>query len=127
MHDKVSAPLGVRELVFLLEAYFDDLWHEHRKTLLRLWGTAPAPKSAAPVATLRLLEKLSATELTRRLIDCALVGELKSSQWAQVSPKRLLRLATRHKINLKAVRSESDAALKKAEPKKATPTTGKAH
>ena len=110
---KVSAPLVMADLVLVVGAYFEDLWHEHRKTLLKLWGLAEKePKGGAQPTLNKKLADLSAAELARCLIDCALVGELRSVGWNASRPARLLMLADRYRINLKAIKRESDAEFK---------------
>lgn len=122
MRGKLSAPLSGPDLALIVGAYFADLWHEHRKALLRLWGfTEKDPKGAHPSSSLhKKLAELPAAELARCLLDCALVGELRSSPWNDSRPERLLAFAARHKINAEAIRRQSSVDFEdKAKAEKA--------
>jgi hypothetical protein len=122
---KVTAQLSTADLAIVVGAYFEDLWHEHRKTLLRLWGfTEKDPKGSAQFPIQKKLAALSAAELTRCLIDCVLVGELRSSAWNQSHPTRLLTLAGRYRINPRTIRRQIDVEFKDKEKAK-TPKSRK--
>jgi ParB/RepB/Spo0J family partition protein len=117
---KVTAPLGAVELAAVVRGYFEDLWHEHRKTLLRLWGfTEKDPKGTAQFALSKKLAGLSTAELTRCLIDCALVGELRSPAWNESRPVRLLALAGRYRINPQTIKRQMEVEFKEKTKEKA--------
>lgn len=110
---KAGAPLAGADLALIVGAYFSDLWHEHRKTLLKLWGFAEKdPKGSVASPLQKKLSGLSAAELVRCLLDCALVGELRTSPWNDSRPERLLALAARYKIDAKAIRRQALAESK---------------
>jgi ParB/RepB/Spo0J family partition protein len=110
---KVTAPLGTQELAVVVGAYFEDLWHEHRKTLLKLWGfTESNPKGSSQATPHKKLAELPASELARCLIDCVLVGEPRGSAWNTSRPARLLTLAGRYRINPKTIRRQADVEFK---------------
>ena len=119
---KVTAPLGTQDLAVVVGAYFEDLWHEHRKTLLKLWGfTESNSKGSSQATPHKKLAELPASELARCLIDCVLVGELRGSAWNASRPTRLLTLAGRYRINPKAIKRQTDVEFKD----KAKATTSK--
>lgn len=120
---KAGAALAGPDLALIVGAYFADLWHEHRKTLLKLWGFAEKdPKGSLESPLQKKLSGLSGAQLVRCLLDCALVGELRTSPWNDTRPERLLAFAGRYKIDAKAVRrqalKQSKAEGNSKQPKK---------
>ena len=94
IREKVKAPLPRAMLEVVAGRFFDDIWHELRVEIVKVWGWADAKKarSLAYGRTLTAhLPKMSQDDLARLLVDLAVSRELHGSTYTppgQVNPLR---------------------------------------
>jgi hypothetical protein len=113
---KVGTALMTPDLLLVASAFFDSTGHDHRVSLVRLWGwLTKGDKSRPEEVGHKKLATLPPAELVRFLIDCALVSELRAPTWGDAPPNRMLALATRHKIDTRSLRREAEVQLRTKE------------
>jgi ParB/RepB/Spo0J family partition protein len=116
---KPGTTLTTPDLLLVAGAFFDSTGHDHRVSLVRLWGWLnKGDKSRPEEVGHKKLATLTPAELVRFLIDCALVSELRAPAWSETPPTRMLALAARHRIDARALRREAEAQLKSKETSK---------
>ncbi len=116
------AKAGRAELETVARAYWDRLWHETAKDVLKLWEAEPEKRRGGygldpkgPLA--RRIPKMTDAELVRFLLDMSYAPELSVSTYSNDSARDLLAAAKRLRINADKIRREVTAAMA---PKKST-------
>ena len=107
---KTPKALESTDLKLVACALWRQLGHDAQIRLVILWGWAD--KKKAPAAVYQMsprIAKLAGSELLRFVLDCALVGEVRSSTWDSSKPTRLLDTAKRLRIDVEAIRKSIQA------------------
>lgn len=117
IHDQIRTKvtkLGQADLALVAAAFFEDIWDEHRKRILALWGWGGEKGSRRDVVRNKAHD-LDETQLARFLVDLALVKDTRYSAYDGAGPKRLLAAATRYRVDAAAIRKEvlAEAAAKR--------------
>ena len=115
---KTPKTLEGADLKLVAGALWRQLGHDAQIRLVILWGWAD--KKKAPSAVYQMsprITKLAGNELLRFVLDCALVGEVRSSAWDSSKPLGLLDAAKRLRIDVESLRKSIKAGneSKKAE------------
>ena len=124
---KTPKTLEGADLKLVAGALWRQLRHDAQIRLVILWGWAD--KKKAPSAVFQMsprITKLAGNELLRFVLDCALVGEVRSSAWDSSKPSGLLDAARRLRIDVESLRksiiagNESKKAETARKPSKAS-------
>jgi ParB/RepB/Spo0J family partition protein len=111
---KTPKALESADLKLVASALWRQLGHDAQIRLVILWGWADKKKAASAVYQLGpRIAKLAGNELLRFVLDCALVGEVRSSAWDSSRPVGLLDAAKRLRIDVEAIRKSIHAGGKR--------------
>jgi len=88
------------------EAFFADIWHEHRKRVCKQWGWEHDRAIAKHLAA------LTAEQVALFMFDCALVIETYVGPYEQGKAPRLAAAAERHGVDVAPIRKELAAEVK---------------
>jgi len=118
---KVTAPLPRPVLEFVAVKYFDDIWHELRVRVMRLWGwigKGGYARSQAYGKNIReRLATLTEDELARFLADLAVAHDLHVGAYDNSGPDALHQMAKQYKVD--AAKIEATVTRELAEKRKA--------
>jgi ParB/RepB/Spo0J family partition protein len=119
---KVSHPLSTEDLALVASAFFDDAWDENRKRVLALWGFdhAKPRQSGSTKAGHDEIASLGAADLSRFLVDLALIRDTNVSPYVVDPPKRLNATAKRYGVDVERIRREVFTDAKAAKTAKKT-------
>lgn len=109
------------DFVRIAHAFFNDIWAEYRKLVLRLWGWNELEKTqhrngVDPV--LAGISALSSEDLARFMLDCALVMEVNVGPYDNSKCAELEAAAARRGIDVAAIRAAAKSATKAKKNKK---------
>lgn len=113
---KHPAKAGRAELEAVARAYWDRLWHETAKNVLKLWDAEPEKRrggygldAKGPLA--RRIPEMTDAELVRFLLDMAYAHELDVPTYSDDAARGLLAAAKRLRINPEKIRRQLAAEL----------------
>jgi len=117
---KVTAPLPRPVLELVAVKYFDDIWHELRVKVMRLWGWIGKGGKAGSEAygknIRERLAKLTEDELARFLADLAVGHDLHAGAYDERGPDALHQMAKQYKVD--AAKIEAAVTRELAEKRK---------
>lgn len=131
IHEKVRALVvdGVtaEELALIAVAFYEDIWHEHRVKICRLWAADGAQVKRDETKTFeKTIAGMKAAELPRLLVDLAVVKDTHVGGYDNSKAERLFAIARGRGINVERERATFNAELKDQVAKKKAPTAKKA-
>lgn len=120
---KTPATADLPMLRAVAEGFYGSMHYDARKRLARLyrWKQPTKDASAAPDSPWGFMPTATIAEVTKFLLDCALIGEVHASTWSTAKPTQLLAAAERVGLNVAKLRKEFDPKVHASETK-AAPT-----
>jgi hypothetical protein len=117
--NQVAGGVTKGELAIALAAFFEDIWHEHRVRLAKLWdeGKGEAKRDNTKDFGKAILQ-LPEAELPRLLIDLAVIKDTHTGPYNSSRPDRLYTIAKGRGINVEKERAAFDAEQKEAKAAK---------
>lgn len=126
VRDKTPATADLPLLRAVADAFYGSMHYDARKRLARLyrWKQPTKDASAAPDSPWAFMPTATAADVTKFLLDCALIGDVHASTWSTAKPTQLLAAAERVGLNVAKLRKEFDPKVHAGEAK-AAPTPAK--
>lgn len=122
VREKAPSTADLPMLRAVAEAFYGSIHYDARKRLARLyrWKQPTKDGPAAPDSPWGFMPTATTADVTRFLLDCALVGEVHASTWSTAKPKQLLAAAERAGLSVAKLRKEFDPKVHAGELKTAT-------
>jgi ParB/RepB/Spo0J family partition protein len=101
---KVGAGLSLDDVRLVAQMFFQDVWDEHRKRIMALWGWTEDKRSGRVGSARARIAQLSHAEVARLLLDLAVITDTHCVPYGDRPPTNLLATAKRYKVDADAIR-----------------------
>lgn len=136
IHQAYKGPSSTELATIVAESMVDKADHDEIGRLLELWDGGGKPKKTKGGVTdtwsrrakfVKSVAALPPTDISRLILDLAIVGDVHAGTWNDSKPNRLLRVAKALDVDVAKIRREFADQAKAKHPKKKTakPAKGK--
>lgn len=122
VREKAPATLVGADLAMVTARFFQGLWHENRKRVMKVWNWEQ-DMFRGENSFEKHLADMKESDVVRLLMDIALAGELQVCSYSNSQPTTLLAAAKRRDVDAAAIRRkvQADANTKNRPAKAANP------